>query len=94
MHSDLILARLVFWQRTLQGDGQMTKFTVANRLFKTTASRAETSLEKTTRAAKEILAEEAAKRQVKIEQLRKARLTKEAAAPEAATKAKSSRKSK
>lgn len=66
----------------------MTKFTVPNTLFKTSEPRAETFLEETTRAAKKILAAEAAQRQVKAAHLRKARLMKEAAVSEASTKAK------
>lgn len=66
----------------------MTKFTVPNTLFKTSEPRAETFLEETTRAAKKILAAEAAQRQVKAAHLRNARLMKEAAVSEASTKAK------
>lgn len=50
-------------------------------LFKTSVPRSETLLDRTTRAAREILDDETEKRQDKTERLRKARLAKEAGAP-------------
>ncbi|SLN60198.1 hypothetical protein ROG8370_02774 [Roseovarius gaetbuli] len=55
----------------------LTKTTV----FKTLKPRAETALDKTTRAAKGILEGEAEKSQVKTARLRKARLEREASTP-------------
>jgi hypothetical protein len=50
-------------------------------LFKDTAPRAETLMDKITRAAKEIVDDETEQRAVKTERLRKARLEREASTP-------------
>ena len=55
----------------------MTKLTKSS-VFKQTAPRAETPMDKTTRAAREILDGEMEHRQVKTARLRKARLEREA----------------
>jgi hypothetical protein len=58
----------------------MTKLTKTT-LFKTVKPRAETPMDKTTRAAREILDGEAERNQVKTARLRKARLEREVSAP-------------
>mgnify|MGYP001547398473 CR=1 FL=1 len=55
----------------------MTSLT-KNTLFKSTKPRAETLMDKTTRAVTEILDEEMEKRRIKTDRLRKARLEREA----------------
>ena len=57
----------------------MTSLT-KNNLFKATAPRAETQLDKTTRAMREILDEESVLRTAKTDRLRKARIEQEATA--------------
>lgn len=52
-------------------------------LFNTPSSRAETPMDKTTRAVRHILDDEAEKRSIKTSRLRKARLEREAATPAA-----------
>lgn len=62
-------------------------------LFNTPSSRAETPMDKTTRAVRHILDDEAEKRSIKTSRLRKARLEREAATPAVdATTSKSARK--
>ncbi|MGJ5621296.1 hypothetical protein [Sulfitobacter sp. MF3-043] len=55
----------------------MTRLTKTT-LFKSTKPRAETPMDKTTRAVTEILGEETEKRRIKTDRLRKARLEREA----------------
>ena len=55
-------------------------------LFKDAKPKAETVMDKTTRAAREILDEENERREVKTARLRKARLEREAGTPEPAPK--------
>ena len=64
----------------------MAKFATTT-LFKTSAPRAETPMDKTTRAATEILNEETEQRRIKTKRLRKARLEREAGLPAEARKA-------
>ena len=64
----------------------MAKF-VTTTLFKASTPRAETLMDKTTRAATEILNEEKKQRKTKTERLRKARLEREAGTPVEAPKA-------
>jgi hypothetical protein len=52
-----------------------------NTIFKATPPRAETLIDKTTRAAREILDEETAQHEAKTARLRKARLEREAGTP-------------
>ncbi|MGI3186553.1 hypothetical protein [Nioella aestuarii] len=56
-------------------------------LFNTPGPRAETPMDKTTRAVRQILDDEAEKRSTKTSKLRKARLEREAATPKAEVKA-------
>lgn len=58
----------------------MAKLT-KNTLFKTDKPRAETLIDRTTRAAREILEGEAEQRELKTARLRKARLEREAGTP-------------
>jgi hypothetical protein len=58
----------------------MAKLTMT-KLFNTSKPRAETAIDKTTRAAREILDEEMQRRQVRTSRLRKARLEREAGTP-------------
>ena len=64
----------------------MAKFATTT-LFKTSAPRAETPMDKITRAATKILYEETEQRRIKTERLRKARLEREAGLPGEAPKA-------
>ncbi|MGC9457884.1 MAG: hypothetical protein ACP5DC_10240 [Halothiobacillaceae bacterium] len=58
----------------------MTKYT-KNTLFKASSPRAETLMDKITRAAKEIIDDETEQRALKTARLRKARLEREACTP-------------
>jgi len=64
----------------------MAKLT-KNTLFKADKPRAETLIDRTTRAAKEILEDEAEQRELKTARLRKARLEREANTPNDVRKA-------
>lgn len=64
----------------------MAKFATTT-LFKASTPRAETPMDKTTRAATEILNEETEQRKIKTKRLRKARLGREAGTPVEAPKA-------
>jgi len=59
----------------------MAKLTMTT-LFNTSKPRAETAMDKTTRAVREILDEETERRQVRTSHLRKARLEREAGTPD------------
>lgn len=65
----------------------MAKLT-ADKLFKIAPPRAETLMDKTTRAVRAILDEQTEKREVKTERLRKARLAREASTKAEAPKGK------
>ena len=67
----------------------MAKFATTT-LFKTFTPRAETLMDKITRAATEILYEETEQHRIKTERLRKARLEREAGTPAETPKATSS----
>ena len=71
----------------------MAKLTKDN-MFKKTATKAETLLDKTTRAAREILDDEAEKRATKTARLRQARKEREAATPAAPKSGKASASAK
>lgn len=65
----------------------MTKLTKTT-LFKAARPRAETAMDKTARAAREILDDETERRKIKTERLRKTRLEREARTPAIEPKAK------